>query len=133
MIDGGDLTDTNAAGIRRVRIDGLRVASCLGDSIVLRNVTHLTATHLEIDKGTANRVPCMIVENSRHLELTVNIFGELHLRGCDVVNVRGYVQTLRIDKNCRNVVVSGIVGKYEPERGGAMVNTWGMVIQKSGK
>lgn len=130
LIDGGDLNDTNAAGVRRVRLDGVRVASCLGDSIVLRNVTHLTATHLQIDKGTANRVPTMIVENSRHLDLAVNIFGELHLRGCDVVNVRGYVQTLRVDAKCRNVTINGVVGKYEPERGGGFVNTWGMVIQR---
>lgn len=127
LIDGGTLLEPGAAGIRRVRIDNFRAASCLAESIILRNVTHVTGTGIQIDKGTANRVPVMLVENSRHVDLTVNIFGELHVRGCEIVNIRGYVQTLYIDKKCRNVTVSGTVDRLVPEPGAKSVNTWGMM------
>lgn len=132
LIDGGNLTATGAAGVRRIRIDNFRAASCLGDSIVLRNVTHLTGTAIQIDKGTSPRpVPTMVVEKSRHVNISVNLFGELHIRNSDVVTVSGYVQTLRVDRLSTNVVVSGVVGQYVPERGGSYVNTWGMVVQKT--
>ncbi len=127
LIDGGNLTEPGAAGIRRVRMDNFRAASCLAESIILRNVTHVTGTGIQIDQGTANRVPQMLVENSRHVDLQVNIFGELRINGCDVVRIGGYVQQLYIDKSCKNVVVSGTVDKLTMERGAKAVNTWGML------
>lgn len=127
VIDGGTLLEPGAAGIRRVRIDNFRAASCLAESIILRNVTHVTGTAIQIDQGTANRVPQMLMENSRHVDLQVNIFGELRINGCDVVRIGGYVQQLYIDRNCKNVVVSGTVDKFTMERGAKAVNTWGML------
>lgn len=127
VIDGGTLLEPGAAGIRRVKIDNFRAASCLDKSIHINNVTHLTGTGIQIDQGTANRVPQMLVENSRHVDLAVNIFGELHVRGCEIVNIRGYVQSLYIDRHCKSVVVSGIVDKMTLERGAKAVNTWGMI------
>lgn len=130
IVDGGDLNDVNAAGIRRILLDNVRVAGCLGDSIVLRNVTHVTALHTEVEAGNSGRVPNVIVENSRHLDLRLNVFGEVHLRNCNVATVSGYFQTLRIDAKCRDVVVTGIAGKLVVEPGApASVKTDGIVIQ----
>lgn len=147
LIDGGnepELTKSGVAGIRRVRIDRFRAASCLGDSIVFRNVTHLVGTDIQIDQGTATemvmlfgsplirpRVPVMVIENSRHVFLAgINIFGELHLRNCNNVVVSGYVQTLRIDKACKDIVVVGLVGKAAIEAKAARVNISGMGVVK---
>ena len=134
LIDGGtdaELTKSGVAGVRRIRIDQFRAASCLGDSIVFRNVTHLVGTGIQIDRGTSGRVPNMIIEDSRHIFLSgLNLFGELHLRNCNNVVLSGYVQTLRIDKDCRDVVVVGLVGKSAIEAKAARVNISGMGVVK---
>lgn len=147
LIDGSnepELTRSGVAGIRRIRIDRFRAASCLGDSIVFRNVTHLVGTDIQIDQGTATevvmlfgapvirpRVPVMVVENSRHVSLYgLNIFGELHIRNCNNVVVSGYVQTLRIDAKCRDVIVSANVKAHAVERGAMRVNVSGMGVVK---
>lgn len=122
LIDGGTLLEVGAAGVRRVRIEHFRAASCLGDSIVLRNVTHLSGDDIQIDQGTANRVPAMIVENSRHVQLShLNLFGELQVRGSTNVRIDGYVQTLRIDAKCQGIHVTGIVGAVHVEPGAGVV------------
>lgn len=130
LIDGGTLLEPGAAGIRRIRIDNFRAASCLAESIILRNVTHVTALHTEVEAGNSGRVPNVIVENSRHLDLRLNVFGEVHLRGCNVVVIDGYIQTLRINKACRDIVVRGVVGKLVVEDGAPKsVKTDQVVIQ----
>lgn len=126
VIDGGDLNETNQAGARTFLIEGLRVAGCLGDSIRLTNVTHFFGRAIEIDQGKAPRVPSMIVERSRHIFLDqVNVFGELHLRGCQRVLVRGYVQTLYVDANCRDVLIEGIVDRLVVDGRGPYVGATG--------
>lgn len=122
LIDGGNLNETNAAGIRCVRIDGLRVAGCIGESVVLRNVTHVTATGLQVDPGSVKRVPVVIVENSRHVFIYgLNVFGEVHLRGCENVILSGYAQVIRIDRKCVGVTIEGRVPKVQVERGAGLV------------
>lgn len=119
LIDGGTLLDVGAAGVRRVRIEHFRAASCLSDSIVFRNVTHLSGDDIQIDQGTApGRVPTMIVENSRHVQLAgLNIFGELQIRGSANVRIDGYVQTLRVDAKCQGIHVTGVVGAVQVDNG----------------
>lgn len=113
VIDGGDLNDVNAAGIRRVSVESLRVAGCLSDSIVLRNVTHFHGRDIQIDRGSSPKEkPSVIIENSRHVFLSqMNLFGELHLRGCDVLVFDGYAQTIFVSADCKRINIRGIVDK----------------------
>lgn len=123
LIDGGDLTEVNAAGIRRVRIERFRAASCLSDSIVLRNCVHLSADDVQIDRGTAKRdSPTMVIENCQHANFgKLNLFGELQLRGSTNVVIDGYVQTLRVDGNCRGVNVRATCGAVHVDAGAEVV------------
>jgi hypothetical protein len=114
LIDGGPLTAVNAAGVRRIRIDKFRAASCLSDSIIFRNVTHLCGTDIQVDRGTAHgTMPTLIIENSTHVFLDgLNVFGEVHLRGkCSVIQIRGYAQAIYIGAECSQVNFSGSADK----------------------
>jgi hypothetical protein len=130
--DCGVLFDGRAVDIRRVHTANLRIFDCAGDSLIVRNVTHFYSADLEVDKGAANRVPNVIVENSRHVRFYgAEIFGEIHFRGCDQVRFDGYAQIIRIDKACSNVIVTSTCPKILVERGGksgksVVVNGWGM-------
>lgn len=110
LIDGGALNESGAAGVRRIRIDHFRAASCLGESIVLRNVTHVVATDVQIDRGTSPRaVPQITIENSRHVFIYgLNIFGEIHIRACENVVIDGYAQAVYVDARCKGVKLSGV-------------------------
>jgi hypothetical protein len=119
VIDGGELFEVNAAGIRRVDVEGLRVAGCLSDSVYLRNVTHFHGRNIQIDRGSAKeKVPSFVIEKSRHVFLCeMNLFGELHLRDCTNIIFDGYAQTVFVDAKCQGIVVRGIVDRLVVEDG----------------
>lgn len=114
VIDGGELNEVNAAGIRKIIVENLRVAGCQSDSIILRNVTHFHGHAIEIDNGTAMREspPRMIIEHSRHVFLSqMNLFGEVVLRDCQNVILDGYAQVVTIEPGCKGIMISGIVDR----------------------
>ncbi len=130
LIDGGSLNKVNEAGIRCVRMDNVRIAGCLGDSLVLRNVLHFNGSAIQVDPGSSKRVPNVLIENSQHVVFGGNIFGELHVRGSKIVRIDGYVQTLRIDRNCSDVVVTGSVGKLAVDFRARRINTAAVEVVK---
>lgn len=130
-VDGGDdpeLKKNNVAGLRCVYAENVRIAGCLGDSILLKNATHFTGSAIQVDPGSAKRVPAVVIQDSRHVLIDkMNIFGEVHVRGSNVIVLSGYAQTIYIDKACADINITGVVGKVVVERGAkrVMVNTVG--------
>ncbi|HET6423797.1 MAG TPA: hypothetical protein VFG20_08955 [Planctomycetaceae bacterium] len=120
VIDGGELNEVNASGVRSISVEWLRVAGCLSDSIALRNVTHFHGRDIQINQGTApeEKVPTFVIESSRHIFLSqMNLFGELHLRDCHNVIFDGYAQSISVDAKCRGIVLRGIVDRLTVEKG----------------
>ena len=129
LVDGGNLNEVNAAGIRCVDVDGLRVAGCLGPSVDVKNATHFRCRALQVDPGSAGRVPQVTVEDSRHVFFTeANVFGEVHFRECKVVRFDGYAQVLRVDAKCADVTITGTVGKLDIAKGAKRINVNGVGV-----
>ncbi len=113
LIDGGPVVGSGVAGIRRTRIDHFRAASCVGDAIVFKNVTHLAGTDIQGDRGTSGRVPTLVIEDSRDVNLSqLNWFGEVHLRGANsVINIDGYAQVIYVSEATIKINVRGTIDR----------------------
>lgn len=112
---GAAFIGTKGIDLRSVDMELVRIAGCRGDSLVAKYVTHFTARNIEVDTGKSGRIPTVVFENCRQVNFSGRVFGEIHLRGCEVVEVTGYAQAVYIDKACKMVTLRGIFPKVVSE------------------
>ena len=108
VVSGEMLTKPGAAGIRRVMMDNVRVASCTNRAFFLHNAVHCTMNAVQVDPGRQTQALFEIRDGQNIQGVNMIIHGDLILTGkATEVSLTGRFHTLRVGKDCRAVVLMG--------------------------
>lgn len=115
VIDGSSQTTPGSAGCRFIDISGLRVSSCVGDGdfVRLKNCTHLTANHIQIDPGRmdAGKRARLRIEDGQNIFLNASVVnGDVIVEGvAKYVSLSGFMHTVTVGGSVDGLIVDGHV------------------------
>lgn len=118
VVDGSMYRVFGAAGIRRVIMNGVRVADTRRDTILLLNAVHCCMNSVQIDTGVGSHPVMRIVDGQNIVGTNMIINGTLIIDGTAVdLHLSGRFDEVIVKSTVRQCVITGTVRKMVIERG----------------